>query len=241
MLILPLDHPEPFAATLGVMLHPGESEADRKKAAAFAAHYLAEPIRRFREAGGMLTHEELFRLASDAGARLDDLESRWFDATATGELFKLLFALFNTAPRLASWGNAIKLAQPIAAKHGASNSRAKLQSARARFLSVAHLWGAWCIRDRRLASQLEVGYDGWHDFQFFLAEAEILRNWGQSWRPPRRKAKTPLPAEVWHVPDRWVPPESEPSWPPTGKVPVLTVPAELLTQLRRSGRPRKAG
>src|SRR5882724_10458462 len=108
MPILPLNHPEPFAATLGVMLYPGTDEADRQKAAAFAAHYLAEPLRRFHEAGGALRYEELSRIASDSGARLDDLESRWWDGTATGELFKTLFALANADPRLASWENAIK-------------------------------------------------------------------------------------------------------------------------------------
>ena len=34
MPILPLDHPEPFAAVLGVMLYPGTDEDDRRKARA---------------------------------------------------------------------------------------------------------------------------------------------------------------------------------------------------------------
>jgi hypothetical protein len=38
MPILPLDYPEPFAATLGVMLYPATDEADARKARAFAAH-----------------------------------------------------------------------------------------------------------------------------------------------------------------------------------------------------------
>ena len=67
--ILPLDHPEPFAATLGVMLYPGTNDADKRKAKAFAAQYLAEPIRRLHEAGGTL----------DAGAILDG-HCRRFDA-----------------------------------------------------------------------------------------------------------------------------------------------------------------
>ena len=41
MPILPLDYPEPFAATLGVMLYPGTEEADRPKARAYASQYLA--------------------------------------------------------------------------------------------------------------------------------------------------------------------------------------------------------
>jgi hypothetical protein len=222
------------------MLYPGKDVADRKKAAAFAAHFLAEPIKRFYEAGGELRPEELLRIVSDGGAHLDDVESRVWGGSATGELFKLLFALFNTDPGLASWENAIKLVKPTAAKHGAPNSRAKLQSARARFLPVAHLWAAWCIRERRFVSHSEVGYEGWHDFQFFLAEAEILRAWGQSWRPPRAKANPPLPAEVWQVPESWSPPERRPGWPLTGVIPALGVPADLLARLRRAGRPRKS-
>jgi hypothetical protein len=240
MPILPLDHPEPFAATLGVMLYPGEDESDRRKARAFAAQYLAEPLRRLHQEGGSLRYEALLRIASDSGERLDDLDSRWFEATATGELFKLLFALFNTDPGLASWENAIKLAQPIAVKAEAASSRAKLQAARARFLSVAHLWGAWCIRERRFESRPDVGYDGWIDFQFFLAEAEILREWGQSWRATRDKSKPPLPPEVWRVPESWSPPEPQPGWPPTGRIPDLVVEPHLLKGLRRAGRPRSS-
>ena len=43
MPILPLDHPEPFAATLGVMLYPEIDEVDPPKARAFAAQWLASP------------------------------------------------------------------------------------------------------------------------------------------------------------------------------------------------------
>jgi hypothetical protein len=110
MPILPLDHPEPFAAMLGVMVYPGEDEQDRKRARAFAAQYLAEPLRQFHEAGGTLTYEELARIASDAGERLDDLEDRWWNGTATGEIFKVFYALAHMDPSLASWANATRLA-----------------------------------------------------------------------------------------------------------------------------------
>ncbi len=45
MPILPLDHPEPYSATLGVMLYP--DEADAPKARAYAAQYLARAFRHF--------------------------------------------------------------------------------------------------------------------------------------------------------------------------------------------------
>ena len=65
---LPLDHPEPFAAILGVMLYPGAGEGDRRRARAFAAQYLAEPIRQYQKAGGILPYDTLMRIVTDAGA-----------------------------------------------------------------------------------------------------------------------------------------------------------------------------
>jgi hypothetical protein len=239
MPILPLDHPEPFAAVLGVMLYPGADDSDRQRAAAFASHYLAHPIRQFHEAGGTMAQSDLMRIVAEGGGRLDDLDRRWWEATATGELFKILFALANTDPSLASWDNAIRLAEVTIARHRVTGSRSALWKMRSRFLSVAHLWAVWCLREGRFTPRPEVGYEAWHDFQSFLAEAEILRHWGQSFRQPRAKAQPPLPAEVWQVPGDWAPPERQPSWPPTGKIATLTVSDDLLVHLKKSGRPRK--
>jgi hypothetical protein len=239
MPILPLDYPEPFAATLGVMLYPGTEEADRPKARAYASQYLAEPIRRFHQAGGTLSYDALARIATESGQPLTDLDARWWGGSATGEMFKTLFALANTDPGLASWSNAIKIAENTAAR--CSGSRTSLWNARRTFLSVAHLWGAWCIRERRFAEYPEVGYDGSADFQSFLAEAEILRHWGQTWRAPRAKSEPPLPPDVWCIPENWEPPPRRPGWPNTGRIPYLTISQEFLAELKRSGRPRQAG
>ena len=59
MPILPLDHPEPLAATLGVMHYPGTNDDDPRKARAFAAQFLAEPIRRAYAEGHSLSYETL--------------------------------------------------------------------------------------------------------------------------------------------------------------------------------------
>jgi hypothetical protein len=85
------------------MLHPGEDEDSRKRARSYTAQFLAQPLRRFHEAGGTLTYEQLAQIHSDAGVPLDDLEVRWRDGLATGELFKMFFALANTDPSPASW------------------------------------------------------------------------------------------------------------------------------------------
>ena len=66
MPVLPLDHPEPFAATLGVMLYPGTDEDDCRKARAFAAHWIAEPFRSFHEAGYQLSYDDLARIMMDS-------------------------------------------------------------------------------------------------------------------------------------------------------------------------------
>jgi hypothetical protein len=56
------------------MLYPNEGEAAQRRA--FAAHYLAEPIRRFEAAGGALAYNDLSRIVKDGGARLDVIGER---------------------------------------------------------------------------------------------------------------------------------------------------------------------
>jgi hypothetical protein len=68
MPVLPVDYPEPFAAVLGTMLYPNEEEDAQRRAV--AAHYLAEPIRRFEAIGGVLPYDDLLRIVKDGGARL---------------------------------------------------------------------------------------------------------------------------------------------------------------------------
>jgi hypothetical protein len=241
MPILPLDHLEPFAATLGVMLYPGTDEDDRRKARAFAAHWLAEPFRRFDEAGHKLSYDALARVFMDAGVPLTDLGSRWSGGLATGDLFKTLFILAKDYPALASWEHAIRIYETSAKRAGSRASRTNLWRERSRFQWAAHLWGAWSIREGKFGGHPEVGYDGWADFQFFLAEAEILRDFGQNWRRSRARAEPPLPPDVWCVPPSWEPPSRQPGWPNTGMIPDLTLPDDLMAGLKPPGRPRKLG
>src|SRR5262249_51086177 len=135
MLILPLDHPEPFAATLGVMLYPGVDEEDRLKARAFAAQSLAEPVRRRRSDGFSLSIDQLERLVMDAGALLTDLHDRLEGGRAAGDLFKVLFILAKNNPALASWQNAIRIYEMSATRAKSSGSRTELYRQRRRFRS----------------------------------------------------------------------------------------------------------
>ena len=147
MPILPLEHPEPCFATLGVMLYPATDERDSPKARAYVAQVLARALSRFRETGGTPPYDVLGPILMDAGEPLSDLKERWWGGRATGELFKTFFALFNTDPRLASWEHAIQIVEVITAKFEVQGTRTNLLKARDRFLSVAHLWAARAIRE----------------------------------------------------------------------------------------------
>ncbi len=237
MLRLPLHHPEPFAATLGVMLYPETTESGRRKARAFAAQHLAEPLREAMEDGHSPSYETLVLLATNCGEQLDDLETRFQQGMWVGDLVKALYTLSCSHPKLASWNNAASILERAAGRR--SGSRSAFHVARKRLLTVAHLWGAWSIRDGKFNPIPEIGYTGWDVFQYFLAESEVLRDWGQNWRPKRAKAEPPLPAEVYAVPGDWHPPARQEGWPPVGIAPYLELPAHLLEGLKPAGRPRK--
>jgi hypothetical protein len=157
-----------------------------------------------------------------------------------GDLFKALFILAKDRPEFASWENSVRIYKVAASHAGIKGSRSGLREDMRRFRSVAHLWAAWTIRDGKFGIRPELGYDGWLDFQFFLAEAEILRDFGQWWCPPRAKGKPPLGPDVWRVHDGWEPPVRQPGWPNTGMIPVMALPNDLTMGLSRPGCPHRA-
>ena len=165
----------------------------------------------------------------DSAPLLPDLDKRWWGGSATGEVFKILHILAHTHPELASWDNAIDYAEMIAARDKVKGARTNLWEARKRFLSVAHLWGAWSFRERRI--------DGAAGFQSFMTQAEDLRLWGQAWRSPRAKSKPLLPPDIWRAPDEWKPPKPWPDWPETH----FALDPLLVATLKPAGRPRKRG
>lgn len=244
MPFLPLDHPEPFAAVLGIMLYPKLNEQDQARA--FAAQYLAEPIRLLEEQGRYLSYPSLLQIAKDSGVPLRDLDKRWYNGTMTGQTFKIFFALSNTKPDCASWENAGRIIEVHAGLNKVSGSRASIMKAKSDFHTVAHLWAAYEIRreneffrgfQRPFRGDPEISYRDIDDFQSFLAEAEILRKWGRTWQRKAAKSEPPLPKDAWRVPDGWQPLERQPGWPLTGVIPDISVDQADLDRLHQSARP----
>jgi hypothetical protein len=140
MPFLPLDHPEPFVATLGVMLYPATDEEDPSKARAFAAQrLLTGPIPHFLEAGHALSQNDLVRIMRDSAPFLTDLDKRWWGGSAIGEVFKILLILAHTDPALASWNNAIEYAEMIAARDKVKGARTNLWEADPQAKSLSNL------------------------------------------------------------------------------------------------------
>lgn len=238
MPVLPLDHPEPFAATLGVMLYPGSDEPDHRKAKACAAAWLAEPLRQSHEAGYRLSYETLASIAHEAGTPLLDLNERLEGGGLVGDLVKVLFSLEWAHIPIASFKSAVTILSRERAKAGKKGAPTFIRAQWNRFLPMAHLWGAWSFRQGRFGTVPAVGYDGLADFQSFLVEAEILRDFIQV---TRKKAGSPSPSllDMYQLPDGWTLPQRQPGWPPTGRVPLPTLPPELVQGFRTAGRPRK--
>lgn len=241
---LPVDHLEPLAAILGVMYYPGFDIESRAKARSFTATFLlAKPLRDFFESGGELRQEDFTSLALDAGIPTDDWQERHFAGTATGQLLKVHFALYRTDRGIASWANAQRIAELVTREHRIPGSPTSMYKLRGPMMTVAHLWGAWCLREGRWTTDPDVGYDGWHDVQSFIAEAEAFRVWGQTWRQSRAKSKPPLPQDAWETPPTWAPPKRQPGWPRTGGIPDIGIDPDLICRagIRPSGRPQKSG
>jgi len=207
-------------------------------ARAFAAHWVANVLRAYPETRNRLSAEVLEGLLIDSGCPGDDINRRLLGGLAAGELLKAVYALAGTAPALASLENAIRLYEISAGR--SPGCRTTLLAAKRQFESVAHLWCAWVIRDGNFGSSPKAQYDGWDDFQCLITESEILRDFGQFFRRPVANSKPFLPAELWSVPQEWLPPIRRPDWPNTGMVPRLSIPDKLLRQLKLPGRPRGA-
>ena len=123
MPVLPIDYPDAFAATLGVMLYPGISGDDPSKARAFAAQFSAKAVDELLKRGGIVSGDDLARLLIDAGHPLDDIPRRWWAGLATGQTLKSFIALANADPKLASWNNASRTVEKVLRQSRAKGTR----------------------------------------------------------------------------------------------------------------------
>ena len=236
MLQLPLDHSEPFAATFGVMHYPGESETERRKARAYEAQNLAEPLKGAIKDGHRPSYDRLARVATTGGERLGDLDKRERDGIWLGELTRIYYLLSYSHPHLASWNNScLVLERELGSEPG---SRSAFMKAKKRMRSVAHLWGAFAIRGFRFKQIPVIGYDYRDDFEYFLADAQMLKEWGLNWKPKRAKAASPLSDTMYELPGFWLPYQRA-GWPPVGRLTSADLDENLLEGLRPAGRPRK--
>ncbi len=97
-----------------------------RKARAFAAQWLAEPVRRYCEAGHKLSDDIAVQILMDCGVVLTDLGDRWWGGIAVGDLFKTLYILAKDAPKIASWEKAISIHMVCAKRAGTTSSRTRL-------------------------------------------------------------------------------------------------------------------
>lgn len=236
-MILPLDHLEPLAATLGIMLYPDEPQ----KAEAYAKWFLSRAIQKEIADGHKVAYETMRKFACAAPPCMHDVDLRLRMGFAVGTLLKVAFAIWGTDERLVSWRNAQKI---VANETGNSCWKAGIKSLEAwrlKLMAVAHLWCAFALRGGRIVPPGVTDFDGDLEFRYFLAEAECLRAWGQSFVAPRKKAVPLLPERMWRTPVDWETPQ--PNFEGPGPVRGVIQATELLPEqaalLNLPGRPSK--
>jgi hypothetical protein len=235
---LPLEHPLPLVATFGVMLFPGADPVERANAAAYADHHLKTALRTFVDDGGVLSPDLTQHLLRESELPKNEEKLR-LGGVAAGNLLKALVGLISQTPHLASWNHAVHVVEKACQGTGIPASRGYLWEAKSRYLPVIHLWCAYCIREAKLVHEPAQGYDINTDFQFFLQEAETIRQFVSQWRQDRDKAEPLLPKEGYQVPPGWNPPEHRTGYPSSaGKLYFYSLDTALTDGLRAGGRPK---
>lgn len=203
MPILPIDSNGSFLKTLGIMLYPGDDDADRRNARAFASHQLADPIAKLYAHGLKMSETDLVDILAAGGIELFDLETRRKHASWFGRIFAHYFALSAEFPRVATWENAFKYVKVESRTGDAPRTRSAFMDTKKRYAPVAHLLGAWSMRGESLYRMLDCGYSAHDDFQAFLSEAYQLLDWWR-WHAEQVGAhRSGLPTRIWDFPKGW--------------------------------------
>lgn len=236
---LPIDHPDPFAATLATIHYPAAAEQAQRQT---LIDCLMPLIAVHRQSSQTIVFDQLMGHATRiVGGDLADLGERVFEVTAVGEVAKTLLVLSWRQGRAASWANAYAIASrhagPIV-KRRASIAYLKMQCGR--FKTVAHLCAALCLRELKFEPEPLVGYGLDEDFHSFLAEAEWVRYWGLYWNRPTPKASPPFAGtDMWEPPAFWRPLPRKTGWPLTGGMADLGLDPSMTGRLKVPGPPRK--
>jgi hypothetical protein len=158
----------------------------------------------------------VMEVATAAPIVRNEIADRRRKGLAAGDQLRVLFAVAQTEPKLASWNAAARLVERQTGK-----SRAYLYAARRTFLPVIHLWAAYILRDQRFHVDQSRHYSAIDDLQMFIAEAMALLQWGTRFRLGREKAEPMLnrqEVDFWTPLPDWSPPIARPEWPRDGQL-----------------------
>lgn len=239
MPILPLDHEMPMMAITHIMLLPDVSVDGVREADSYIPETARKEFWPDINEGWRIGDPRLERLLATPGATLDDdeLAKCWQDGIAMGETYKMLFALMQKRPKLASWRSAMKLVEHIRKGTDLPGSHGYLSNVKTRYVSVAHLWAARLIQNR-----FEHIDDHWYNesdaFQWFLHDAEILRRVGGNFVAKRNGAEPLLDGDGWRVPDDWQPPQPRMGYPVLTGLIIPELPDDVDTIVKPTGRPQ---
>jgi hypothetical protein len=222
---------EPCAETWGVIHFP-DDEAKRR---AYIAGLWLGFYPKYEKAGrGEAVPRSVLlsvmEAASATTVERDEIADRRYKGLAAGEQLRVLFAIAQTEPKLASWNAAARLVGRQTGK-----SRAYLYEARHAFLPVIHLWAAYILRDRRFLADESRDYKAIDDLQMFIAEAMALLQWGTHFRLGRKKAEPPLnrqKVDFWTPPPDWSPPIARPEWPRDGRLQAVSIGQDWIRRIR---------
>jgi hypothetical protein len=148
--------------------------------------------------------------------QIHDIYARGLEA---GEVVKALWILVAAEPQGAGWKRAVGTIENHSVSRGCEVSVATLWRRLREFAPVLHFWGAWCIRGRRLRSDLGVDYTEDDDLDAFCMEAISLRERLLRWEAKRPDADNKLISDdMYMLWDGWQRPEEKPGWPEMGAV-----------------------
>lgn len=203
-----------IATVFAAMLFPRDAQQRQD----FLARLLVDAAAKSRR-NVEVTHDLVVRALEAEPHPLSDRgnPAPWLAGQSAGEQLLLLLALSRHAPDHASRNKVLFLLEWQKHFHSLPGSKAEMDRAWQSHRSVAHLWAPFIARDGFYKID-EFGYTSAHDGVAFLMEAELMRQFGESFKPPGRDQPILDPAQTWRVPDTWRPMKWHPDWPPRGNI-----------------------